>query len=66
VLRNDENLPFVFVAQEAQNGAATTFARRRVETGSRVGDRQEIKSGLAAGETIVVEGALFLQFAENQ
>lgn len=61
VLRDDENLPFVFVAN-----AGGTFARRRVETGSRVGDRQQIKSGLAAGETIVADGGLFLQFAENQ
>jgi len=61
VLRDDENLPFVFVA-EPQG----TFARRRVELGTRMNDRQEITSGLTAGETIVVEGALFLQFAENQ
>jgi cobalt-zinc-cadmium efflux system membrane fusion protein len=61
VLRDDENLPFVFVA-EPQG----TFARRRVDLGTRMGDRQEITSGLTAGETIVVEGALFLQFAENQ
>jgi len=61
VLRDDENLPFVFVA-EPQG----TFARRRVDLGTRMNDRQEITSGLTAGETIVVEGALFLQFAENQ
>ena len=61
VLRNDENLPFVFVAN-----ADGTFARRRVETGSRVGDRQQITSGLTPGETIVADGGLFLQFAENQ
>ncbi len=61
VLRNDENLPFVFVAN-----ASGTFARRRVEIGSRVGNRQQITSGLKAGETIVADGGLFLQFAENQ
>jgi cobalt-zinc-cadmium efflux system membrane fusion protein len=61
VLRNDENLPFVFVANK--NG---TFARRRVEIGTRVGDRQQITSGLNPGETIVADGGLFLQFAENQ
>jgi membrane fusion protein, heavy metal efflux system len=61
VLRDDENLPFLFIANP--DGS---FARRRVQTGTRVGDRQEITSGLAAGETIVVEGGLFLQFAENQ
>lgn len=61
VLRDDENLPFVFIANP--DGS---FSRRRVQIGTRVGDRQEITSGLAAGETFVVEGGLFLQFAENQ
>jgi cobalt-zinc-cadmium efflux system membrane fusion protein len=61
VLRDDENLPFVFVA----NANGSTFGRRRVQLGSRIGDRQEITSGLTAGETIVVEGGLFLQTAEN-
>jgi cobalt-zinc-cadmium efflux system membrane fusion protein len=58
VLRDDENLPFVFVAK-----ADGTFPRRGVGIGSRVGDRQEITSGLAAGETVVAEGGLFLQTA---
>jgi cobalt-zinc-cadmium efflux system membrane fusion protein len=61
VLHNEENLPFVFVTNPGGS-----FARRRVETGSRVGDRQQITSGLVAGETIVADGGLFLQFAENQ
>ncbi len=58
ILRDDENLPFVFVAK-----ADGTFPRRRVEIGARVGDRQEVKSGLSAGETVVAEGGLFLQTA---
>lgn len=61
VLRDDENLPFVFVS-----AGNDTFVRRRVQLGSRVGDRQELTSGLTAAETIVVDGGLFLQFAENQ
>ncbi|MEO8227436.1 MAG: efflux RND transporter periplasmic adaptor subunit, partial [Gemmatimonadota bacterium] len=55
VLRNDENLPYVFVA-----GRQGTFARRRVELGSRIGDRYEITSGLADGEAVVIDGALYL------
>lgn len=58
ILRDDENLPFVFVAK-----GDGSFPRRRVQIGSRVGDRQEITSGLAAGETVVAEGGLFLQTA---
>jgi membrane fusion protein, heavy metal efflux system len=61
VLRDDENLPFVFVAKP--DGS---FERRRVTLGARVSDDQEIVSGLAAGDQIVVEGGLFMQFAENQ
>jgi len=59
VLRDSENLPFVFVA-----GPGGTFARRRVQIGIRNGDQQEITDGLAAGESVVVEGGLFLESAE--
>jgi cobalt-zinc-cadmium efflux system membrane fusion protein len=61
VLRDDDNLPFVFVAN-----AEGAFMRRRVTLGYRVADRYEIVTGLAAGEKIVADGALFVQFAENQ
>lgn len=60
VLRDDENLPFVFVAK-----GGGTFERRRVDLGSRVADRQEIRSGLSPGESIVVQGGLFLQNEEH-
>ena len=61
VLRDEENLPFVYVA--APNGS---FDRRRITLGSRVGDQYEIVTGIAAGDKVVSEGALFLQFAESQ
>jgi membrane fusion protein, heavy metal efflux system len=61
MLRDDENLPFVFV--QDKDGS---FARRRVDLGLRVGDQYEITSGLAAGDKVVGNGALFLQFAESQ
>ncbi|MGE5732440.1 MAG: efflux RND transporter periplasmic adaptor subunit [Gemmatimonas sp.] len=61
VMRDEENLPFVFVA--ATGG---TFARRRVDIGSRVGDNYEVTAGLKPGDQVVAEGALFLQFAESQ
>ena len=60
VLRDDENLPLVFVAN-----SDGTFARRRVQLGARSGDRQEVTSGLLAGESVVVEGGLFLQTTET-
>jgi cobalt-zinc-cadmium efflux system membrane fusion protein len=61
VLRDDENLPFVYV----QNADAT-FARRRVTLGAQLKERYEIREGLAASERVVVDGGLFMQFAQNQ
>jgi cobalt-zinc-cadmium efflux system membrane fusion protein len=61
VLRDEENLPFAYVA--APNGG---FERRRITLGSRVGDQYEVTAGLHAGDKVVSEGALFLQFAESQ
>jgi cobalt-zinc-cadmium efflux system membrane fusion protein len=57
VLRNDENQPFVFV-----QAAEDRFGRRPVEIGQRQGGQTEILRGLAAGEKIVADGSLFLQF----
>ncbi len=61
VLRDEENLPFVYV----QN-ADSTFARRRVTLGAQVGERYEIREGLRAAERVVADGGLFMQFAQSQ
>jgi cobalt-zinc-cadmium efflux system membrane fusion protein len=61
VLRDDENLPFVYVAQ-----ADGSFARRHVTLGVRTGDRNQITEGLRPGDRIVVDGGLFVQFLQNQ
>jgi membrane fusion protein, heavy metal efflux system len=61
ILRDDENLPFVYLAQ-----ADGSFARRRVTLGYRAGDQYDISEGLATGDRIVAEGALFMQFLQNQ
>jgi cobalt-zinc-cadmium efflux system membrane fusion protein len=61
VLRNEENLPFVFVALPAGG-----FNRRQITLGPRVGDGYQVLTGLTAGDKVVTEGALFLQFAESQ
>jgi cobalt-zinc-cadmium efflux system membrane fusion protein len=60
VLRDEQNLPFVFVVM------GKGFGRRRITLGTRVGDKYEATAGLAAGDQVVAEGALFLQFAETQ
>jgi cobalt-zinc-cadmium efflux system membrane fusion protein len=61
VLRDEENLPFVYVV-ESDSG----FARRHVTLGNRTGDQYVIPEGLAAGERIVVDGGLFVQFMQSQ
>ena len=61
VLRDDQNLPFVYVAQPNNR-----FARRKVTLGSRSGDSLEVTSGLTSGERVVEDGALFLNFEGSQ
>lgn len=61
ILRDDVNLPFVYVVQP--DGS---FARRHVTLVYRTGDQYDIHDGLQAGEQIVIDGALFVQFMQNQ
>ena len=61
ILRDDENLPFVYVA--LPSGA---FARRRITLGYRNGDQFEIPSGLQPGDRVVGDGGVFVQFMQSQ
>jgi membrane fusion protein, heavy metal efflux system len=61
VLRDEENLPFVYAVQ-----SDGSFARRHVTLGHRIGEQYAIPEGLGAGDSIVVDGGLFLQFMQNQ
>jgi cobalt-zinc-cadmium efflux system membrane fusion protein len=61
VLRDDENLPFVYLAQPGGH-----FARQHVELGAHTGDKYVIASGLKPGDRIVIDGGIFLQFMQNQ
>ena len=61
VLHDDENLPFVYLAQ-----SDGSFARRHVTLGSQTADRYEVPAGLRAGDQVVVAGGLFLQFMQSQ
>ncbi len=60
ILRDDENLPFVYVAQP--DGS---FARRHVTVGYRTADQYDL-TGLQAGDQVVVEGGIFVQFMQTQ
>ena len=61
VLRDENNLPFVFVQSPAGG-----FERRQVTLGSRVNDQYEVSAGLKDGERVIQVGGLFLQFAQSQ
>jgi cobalt-zinc-cadmium efflux system membrane fusion protein len=61
VLRDDENLPFVYVTQP--DGS---FARRHITLGSRIDGRYAVPEGLDAGDRVVTNGGLFMQFLQSQ
>lgn len=61
ILRDDENLPFVYVA--LPDGS---FARRHVTLGYRDSQNYNVTSGLGSGDRVVSNGALFLQFMQSQ
>jgi len=60
VLRDDENQPFVYVASESNQ-----FGRRPVEIGQSQDGKTQVLKGLTAGEKVVGDGSLFLQFANS-
>ncbi|TAL73041.1 MAG: efflux RND transporter periplasmic adaptor subunit [Rhodanobacter sp.] len=61
VLRDDENLPFVYL-RNADGG----YARRPVTLGERDGDRYLIADGLHSGDQVVAEGGIFVRFIQTQ
>ena len=60
VLRDSENMPYVYL----QTGS-NQFARRMVTLGETQGGKTQISSGLQAGDKIVGDGSLFLQFQNS-
>jgi len=60
VLRDTENQPFVYVQTTGNQ-----FARRLVTLGDSADGRTQIASGLKAGERVVGDGGVFLQFQNS-
>jgi len=60
VLRDTENQPFVYV-----EASSSEFGRRSVTLGESLDGQTEITSGLKAGDHVVGNGSLFLQFANS-
>jgi membrane fusion protein, heavy metal efflux system len=60
VLRDSENQPFVYAA-----ASSNQFGRRSVTLGESLNGQTEITSGLKAGDHVIGDGSLFLQFANS-
>jgi cobalt-zinc-cadmium efflux system membrane fusion protein len=60
VLRDSENQPFVYAA-----ASPSQFGRRPVTLGEGLNGQTEITSGLKAGDQVIGNGSLFLQFANS-
>jgi cobalt-zinc-cadmium efflux system membrane fusion protein len=60
VLRDSENQPFVYAAVSPNQ-----FGRRSVTLGESLNGQTEITSGLKAGDRVIGNGSLFLQFANS-
>jgi cobalt-zinc-cadmium efflux system membrane fusion protein len=60
VLRDSENMPFVYVESSAQQ-----FGRRTVTLGDSLNGQTQVTSGLKPGDRVVGNGSLFLQFANS-
>lgn len=60
ILRDDNNEPFVYAALNGNQ-----FGRRDVVLGEAQGGRTQILKGLSAGDRVVGDGSLFLQFANS-
>ena len=60
ILRDDNNEPFVYVAT-----GSNQFGRRDVEVGESQNGQTQILKGISAGDRVVGDGSLFLQFANS-
>jgi cobalt-zinc-cadmium efflux system membrane fusion protein len=60
VLRDTENQPFVYAA-----ASSNEFGRRSVTLGDSLNGQTQITSGLKAGDRVIGNGSLFLQFANS-
>ena len=60
VLRDSENQPYVYIEVGERQ-----FARRPVSIGESIKGQTEITSGLKAGDRVIGDGSLFVQFANS-
>jgi membrane fusion protein, heavy metal efflux system len=60
ILRDDENQPFVYVANNSNQ-----FGRRQVDIGQTENGQTQVLKGLSPGDKVAANGSLFLQFATS-
>lgn len=60
ILRDTENQPFVYAAISSNQ-----FGRRPVTIGESVNGQTQVTSGVKAGDQVIGDGSLFLQFANS-
>jgi membrane fusion protein, heavy metal efflux system len=60
VLRDSENMPFVYMET-----GANQFARRSVQLGESKDGKTQVVAGLKPGDKVAGDGSLFLQFANS-
>lgn len=60
ILRDAENQPFVYVEMQPNQ-----FGRRPVTLGESIDGQTEVTSGIKAGDQVIGDGSLFLQFANS-
>jgi cobalt-zinc-cadmium efflux system membrane fusion protein len=60
ILRDNENQPFVYAATSSNQ-----FGRRTVTLGESLNGQTQIMSGVKAGDQVIGNGSLFLQFANS-
>lgn len=60
ILYDEQNFPFVYVQVEPGK-----FALREIKLGTQQTDQTEILDGLKAGDRVVAQGSIFLQFANS-
>ena len=60
ILRDAENQPFVYAATSPNQ-----FGRRQVTLGESQNGQTEVTSGVKAGDEVIGDGSLFLQFANS-
>jgi cobalt-zinc-cadmium efflux system membrane fusion protein len=60
VLYDEQNLPFVYLQVETGK-----FSQRLLKLGGQQGDETQVLEGLKAGDPVVSQGSVFLQFANT-